>query len=795
MTDEYHSTNGGASWTVPSFTAIQGNHAAPVQYTSTPNLLFALGPDNYPEESTDDGQAWTLIANNPAGNADALIVNYNNPKEFIVSSYSQIFLTTDGGSTYSTVPSASGYVAGAFFNGNDIYLATDLGLLTSTDGGTNFSSTPLAAGIPLGDGIFSFAGSTSGGTTTFFAVTASESDIYPGQEGNICYSYTGVYKFTAGGSSWTSVSGIPVGVDPAFVSMLPNNINEITLAGGSSSSAPTVVQSTDGGQQWTSIFNTANNANIQTGWQGDGGVHYGWGFGEFAMGFAQNPGDPAEMVITDESGAHLTTNGGTSWHAVYVNPADLNPAGSPTPTTGAYQGNGMEDTSSWYLTFAAPTTILASFTDITGVSSTDGGTSWSFNDDTGNSYNTTYQTIVQPDTGNLYAAVSNTHDIYQWDEYQSNGRIDAGNGAVLVSSNGGSTWSMLHNFGHPVIWQAIDPNHPDTMYASVANSTGSGGIYMTSDLQDGTASVWRQLATPPRTEGHPLDIVVLNDGTLVATYAATLNSSGDFDASSGVFVSTNQGTSWTDVAASTPSLQYFDRDISIDPNDPTQSTWYVGVWATTSNPYYPEGGLYKTTNRGSTWTLVSGLPTQEFSQVAFNPSNTSEMYVTTADDGLWYSSDAQSSTPTFQQVTSYPFASPQRVFFNPYVPNQVWVTSFGYGMAVSGTAAPVLNGSIAPPWKSSVTVTVNNSGAAPLVERWRVVVYASKTRTFDASAVLLGALIMRRPLNADGTALAAVRISLPSGTPPGHYHLIVMAGPAHSLTEIASTRQKYHLGG
>jgi len=69
QTDEYHSTNGGASWTVPSFTSIQGNHAAPVQYTSTPNLLFALGPSNYPQESTNDGATWTLLPNNPASNA------------------------------------------------------------------------------------------------------------------------------------------------------------------------------------------------------------------------------------------------------------------------------------------------------------------------------------------------------------------------------------------------------------------------------------------------------------------------------------------------------------------------------------------------------------------------------------------------------------------------------------------------------------------------------------------------------------------------------------------------------
>jgi hypothetical protein len=688
QTDEYHSTNGGASWTVPSFTEIQGNHAAPVQYTDTPNLLFALGPSNYPEESTNDGQTWTLLPNNPASNADSFIVNYNNPNEFFISSYSQIFFTSNGGASYLTLPT-DGYDAGAVFDGNDIYICTDQGLYTSTNGGSSFTSTAFSTGLPSGDGIFSFAGETANGTTTFFAVTASESDIYPGQEGNICYSFTGVYEFTVGQSSWTAVGGIPSGVDPAFVSMVPGDTTDVLLAGGSSSGAPTVIETNNGGGSWSNLFDTTDNANIETGWQGYGGIDYGWGYGEFAMGFAQNPADPAEMMITDEGGAYLSTNGGALWQAVYVNPADLNAAGSPTPTDGSYEGNGMENTSSWWLTFTGPNTILASFTDITGDSSDNGGTTWNFNDNNGNPYNTTYQIVSQPVTNNLYAAVSSIHDIYQWDAYQTNTRIDAGNGAVLFSTNGGSSWNMLHNFDHPVVYEAIDPNNPDTMYVSVASST-AGGIYMTTDLQDGANSVWTQLATPPRTEGHPLDIVVLNDGTLVVTYAGTLNSSsGLFDDSAGVFVSTNQGESWTDTTANMPAMQYFDRDITIDPNDPTQSTWYVGVWETTSDPYYPEGGLYKTTNRGLTWTLVPGLPTKEFSQVAFNPSNTNEMYVTTGDDGLWYTADAESATPTFQQVTSYPFAAPQRVFFNPYNPNQVWVTSFGYGLAV-GLMSPTI---------------------------------------------------------------------------------------------------------
>jgi hypothetical protein len=49
---------------------------------------------------------------------------------------------------------------------------------------------------------------------------------------------------------------------------------------------------------------------------------------------------------------------------------------------------------------------------------------------------------------------------------------------------------------------------------------------------------------------------------------------------------------------------------------------------------------------------------------------------------VWLSSDINAGTPSFSQVTSYPFRQPERVLFNPFDSNEVWVTSFGNGMKV-----------------------------------------------------------------------------------------------------------------
>jgi len=700
MSDEYHSTDLGVTWQVVDYRQLQGCNTASVQFTNNPNILYAPGPNSNPVKSTDGGATWNALASNPMGGVYALFADYNNPSRLIASSYSQIYFSNNGGTSFTSIYSDSNgaYVAGVFFDGVNITVATNTGLLVSNNNGVTFPASPVG-GIPSGEGIFSFAGAKAGGTTRYFAVTVDSTEIWPGQSGSVHTSYLGVYSIDVGQANWTKkVTGIASADHPVYVGMALNNINTAYLGGGSDSGAPTVYKTTNGGGLWTSVFNTTNNGNIQTGWQGAGGDR-GWSYGEYAMGFAVAPLDPAKVMITDLGGVHLTANGGTSWKAVYVNPSDLNPAGQSTPTGKDYHGNGLEDTSVWWLTWSSATNIFASFTDIRAIRSTDGGASWSFRY-TGHTRNTMYQAIVQPGTGRLYAAVSTVHDIYQWRLYLNDGRIDAGGGAVLTSNDQGANWSLLHDFGRPAVWVTLDPNNANHMYVSVANHAGSGsagGIYYSGNIDLGASATWSRLTSPPRTEGHPFNIVVLNDGTLVATYAGRLDSSNHFTASSGVFVSTNNGTTWLD--RSGPDMQYFCRDITIDPADPTQNTWYVGVWTTGST--YQGGGLYKTANRGLNWTLVPGTTVMDqVTQAAFNPTDSNEMYITTAEKGLWYTANAHAASPTFTRVDQYPFAVPERVFFDPYDPKQVWITSYGNGLRV-GVANTVhnpqlSNGSVSP---------------------------------------------------------------------------------------------------
>lgn len=73
---------------------------------------------------------------------------------------------------------------------------------------------------------------------------------------------------------------------------------------------------------------------------------------------------------------------------------------------------------------------------------------------------------------------------------------------------------------------------------------------------------------------------------------------------------------------------------------------------------------------------------------AVSPVNADEMYVTTEDQGRWYSSNRRAAAPVFTQLGGYPFRFPTRVFFNPYDTNEVWVTSFGNGMRLGRVNEP-----------------------------------------------------------------------------------------------------------
>ena len=262
---------------------------------------------------------------------------------------------------------------------------------------------------------------------------------------------------------------------------------------------------------------------------------------------------------------------------------------------------------------------------------------------------------------------------------------DNGSGEVDYSTDGGTTFQSMHNFNAPVIWIAIDPTDPERMYAAVVNhSGGKGGIWVSENIQLNAASTWTQCAAPARTQGHPFNIRVLNDGTVVTSYSARINPSGKFTDSSGVFVSTDHGNTWAD--RSDPGMKYWTMDVVIDPWDTAQNTWYCGVFDNWGGPNNALGGLYRTTNRGLNWTRIDTL--DQVYSITFDPVHAGQAYITTQQEGLWFSANIEDTVPNFEVLPQYPFRQPNRVYFNPYNPNEIWVNSFGNGLRMGNLISP-----------------------------------------------------------------------------------------------------------
>ena len=687
MSGVYHSTTTGASWSLVPFTSIQtGPNAPQVQYTSNKSTLYSIDTTNgnqTPVTSTDGGSTWKPLTTDPTGQgAWYLMADWTTTNRLFVSDYSTLYFSSDTGKTWKKVVAGdnnSGVVlGGVYFSGQTIIAATSLGVYESTNGGSSFIKMSVP-GIPTTEQIVSFAAAKAGTTTRFFAVTLAAGQIWGGIGGDNYGNYKGVYTLDFGtSSSWKKcVSGVPAGTYPFYVSMARNDIQNVYLAGSCDAQTPVVLKSTNGGQAWGNSLLTANNQNVATGWQGAGGDHQ-WSYDQLVFGFEVCPTDAKRAAFTGYGFCHLTTDGGTTWQQTYVLPSDQNKVNTLTPKGKAYHGVGLENTSSWWLAWPNTSTMWASFSDISGIRSTDGGSSWSLNY-SGQKLNSSYQAIVGP-TGTMYMATSSNHDMYE-STHLTDSRIDSGTGNVLQSTDAGKTWTQLGTIGHVVMGVALDPTNTKRMYASVANSA-SGGIYVCSDITKGTSATWKRLASPPRTQGHAFNITVLKDGTLVATYSGRMAPS--FTDSSGVFVSTNGGTSWVDRSAA--NMHWWTMDLSLDPTDAAQNTWYVGVYSGWGGTANNRGGLYKSTNRGASWTLV--FQSDRVGSCAVDPKNSKLVYATTETEGLWSSVNATSAHPTFNQVPSYPFRQPNRVFFNPFKPGEVWVTSFGNGVRVGEQSSP-----------------------------------------------------------------------------------------------------------
>lgn len=683
----FRTVDSGRSWFGLHFQTLRGSDRTTLRWTSDPQIIYTIDHQgwsgSFVTRSTDGGRSWTRVASDPSdGNAYWVHVDPTSTDRILVGGWAAVHFSDDGGDSWRNVHTATDqehglYIAGAAWAGDTIVVGSSDVMVVSRDAGASWGAVPYE-GLPEGQVVGSLTGAIEGETIRVWVVSRVAGSVWPGIRSDQYSPFQGVWRADLNEEDYefeVVSDGIPRSFKPFSVAAAQNDVDTVYLGGGDTDyQMPDVYRSRDAGDSWVSTYGVYENTNITSGWCGHrGDIDYWWSGAPLT--FDVSFSDPNVLIMGDYGFVHVSADGGDSWRQAYVAEADQNAAGESTPKRAAYRGVGLEDTSSWWLHWSDTSTVFAAYSDIRGISSRDAGLRWSSGISAGLPHNSTYHVVEHSGSGRLFGATSSVHDLYQ-STYLADQLIDPGEGHVVYSEDGGHSWAQLSDMGHPVVWLALDPTSVNRMYAAVADSQ-EGGVYVTEDVTAGSVS-WRRLPSPARTEGHPFNVRVLEDGTLLTTWSGRRDASEQFTTSSGVFVSTDGGETWDD--RSHIDMRRWTKDVVIDPHDATQSTWYVSVFSHWGSAPNEVGGVFRTRDRGESWQRISDLYRVE--SVTIDPTNPEFMYATTETEGLWRTSNLNAANPGFTQVLTYPFEHPTRVFFNPHDADEVWATSFGGGLRV-----------------------------------------------------------------------------------------------------------------
>lgn len=189
--------------------------------------------------------------------------------------------------------------------------------------------------------------------------------------------------------------------------------------------------------------------------------------------------------------------------------------------------------------------------------------------------------------------------------------VGSASGGVWRTTNAGNTWTPIFD-KQPVQSigdMAVDPTNPDVIYvgtgeSNVRNSVSFGdGVYKSTD----GGKTWKHLGLA---DTRHISRIVINPLDPRKVYVAAIGHAFGPNAERGVFMTEDAGETWKKVL-------YVDdvhgaADLDIDPKNP--NLLYAGMWyfdrkQWTHRSGSENGGVYRSTDGGRTWTKATkGLP-------------------------------------------------------------------------------------------------------------------------------------------------------------------------------------------
>jgi photosystem II stability/assembly factor-like uncharacterized protein len=457
----FRSTDGGASWVRMAEGA---NRSIADLAIAADGVLYALDDltGGALLKSTDGGASWAELSP-PAGNHRSVAVARSDSARVTLlaseSSDWDLYLSTDGGASFALsetgLPNRKNQVVFDPENSLTVYCATEDGVYRSTDGGATWTprnngglaftdSVAVSESAPAvllsGDGAAVAFSSDAGASWTVTSDAKGNDGVWIAPSDATVMAAidrSSLYTSSDGGASWQP----PVEAADGFFlrSLAFDASNPDTILAGSSTLG--IRKSTDGGGSWSNSsagMNASNRWNLSA--RSSATVAYDWG------------------------GSFKTTDGGTTWTAIYD--------GLPAPSLALWAPLAVDATDADHAVWIDdPPAIFET---------TDGGASWQD------------VTSLPFPLLNIFSTISmDPQNAQRW--ALGNLAIDLGgemDPLLAFSLDGGGSWSTSLQLD-PDIWDQAYPwsirFSPDD--ANVILVTGSGR------LDDSMAPCWVQRST------------------------------------------------------------------------------------------------------------------------------------------------------------------------------------------------------------------------------------------------------------------------------------------------------------
>jgi photosystem II stability/assembly factor-like uncharacterized protein len=271
-------------------------------------------------------------------------------------------------------------------------------------------------------------------------------------------------------------------------------------------------------------------------------------------------------------------------------------------------------------------------------------------------------------------------------------------GGVWKTVDAGNTWLSVSdsNFTSSSVGAlAVSKSNPNIVYAGMGevemrnNISFGDGVYKSTDA----GKTWKHMGLE---KSYAIGTIAVDPQNPDIVYVAAMGKIYGANKERGLYRSKDGGTTWQQV------LSYDDStgcvDVKIDPNNPL--ILYASMWRAHRTPYSLSSGgkgsgLYKSTDGGSTWKLISenpGMPTGPMGKIicSISQANSLRIYAIVENEhgGVFRSDDGGenwSLVSTKNDLTQRPWYFSQ-IFADTKNENTVYILNVEFWRSIDGGA-------------------------------------------------------------------------------------------------------------